>query len=471
MYTVVRYFFTIGIAVCLLFSSTTKVSAASSSVDLYYRWGKTQLLYLTAYATVWTDKDVYTPGETIVLNGMATRNDASPAVNMNAAISLDSSVGTVCISTNACSGTIYTTAPTTPGLHTMYLTLCWLTGDICSYGSITVVVEASLPTGSLSLSSNSCSIAVGASSCTVDATWSTTNPIGTSQITSETTNTGVSAPGTVVYNGNSGGPSPVVISGSSAGSRNFYLYNNGNLLDTKTVTVTGCSRGSWDTINNECADPSVVSAVITGQFYPLGTLSLTCGGSDSYSVQENGNVFVPITTYSGPVTLNTIATGGNYTIQCRHGSVSAQVARSYNATPDQTIINLSVSPKTLAKGGKVTLNWDTLFPTHSCTLSAKVVCANNACSASQLAAESALNTILATASTDLSDPATSRPITDAIKKVAPGHKDSDNPIITVDWKALGKKTLQINNTVDLIYDCGGGAKETKRIQVVKSEDQ
>jgi hypothetical protein len=55
------------------------------------------------------------------------------------------------------------------------------------------------PTGSMTLSSNTCTIATGASSCSVNITGCTTNnPIGTSAITSDTNDAGLSAPGTVI---------------------------------------------------------------------------------------------------------------------------------------------------------------------------------------------------------------------------------------------------------------------------------
>ena len=327
------------------------------------------------------------------------------------------------------------------------------------------------PTGSMTMSSNSCSIALGASSCTVNTTWSTTNPIGTSQITSNTTNTGAAAPGTVVYTGNAGGPSPVTISGSPTGSRNFYLYNNGTLLDTETINVTGCTTGLWDTISGTCRDPQVVSASIIGQYYPPGTLSLTCNGSDTYSVLLNGNPFIPTTPYTGPVTINNISVSGNYTIQCKYGSAVNQTSRPYDSAPPTAIISLSVSPTTLTKDGDVTVKWDTKYPTNACTLTAKVVCANNSCTAAQTAAQNALNAILTSTTTDFNDKATSRLLQTAIKTVAPGHKDTDVPLIALDWKALGKKTIRILYTTDLTYACSPTNKETKRIQITRSELQ
>jgi hypothetical protein len=311
----------------------------------------------------------------------------------------------------------------------------------------------------------------------VNASWSTANPITTSQITSNTNDAGAAAPGTVVYTANTGVAQPITVSGNPSGSRTLNFYNSGILMDTKTITTSGCTVGGWDTTGSQCANPTVVSASIIGQYYPLGTLSLTCSGADHYSatVPDPSTgvpvTVIPSTAYTVPVTYSNISIDGNYTIKCTHGSVSAQVARIYYAAPPAATVNLSITPATIAKGDPVVVKWNTTFPTNACTLTAKVVCANNSCTAAQLAASSTLNTLLTATTTDINDPSTSRSLQTAIKTVAPGHKDNDPVIIVADWKAIGKKTLIITYTTDLTYDCGGASKETKRIQVTKSELQ
>ncbi len=312
-----------------------------------------------------------------------------------------------------------------------------------------------LPTGSLTISPLSCQIAVGASTCPVSATWSTANPRGTSAVT-----TNIPSANTVLYNADAGGPSSVSVKGPS--TQSYYLYNNGSLLDSKTVTVS-CVAGSWDSTNAVCANPQVVSAVVKNLYYPPGKIDLVCSDSDSYSVLKGGSPFVPVSPYNGPKSI-AVTAEDNYTLKCIHGSVEDQVVRFYDATPDPAVVSLQVSPITIGKDGKIVASWKTKFPTNACSLTAKVVCANNACTAAQNAFQTSLNTALQTERTDQNDPATSRLVTTAVKTVAPGHLD-------VDWVALGKKTLQITYTTDLIYDCGGGNKETKRIQVTKSDIQ
>jgi uncharacterized membrane protein len=314
-------------------------------------------------------------------------------------------------------------------------------------------------TGTLNVSSPSCTIVIGQNSCPVTFSWNTVYPIGTSQVIGDgggpysTQANSYSEPLSVKYSGNT-----------------FRLKNNGFELANQYVS-SSCITGGYDTINDMCADPQVPSASIIGQYYPPGTLSFTCSGSDSYSVDLNGSPFIPVTAYTGPVVRNNITVGGSYVIKCRHGSVSAQVARAYASVPPAAVVSLSVSPATLSKQDDVTVNWSTVFPTNACTLTAKVVCANNSCTAAQITAQNDLNKILTTTKTDINDPSGSRLVTTAITTVAPGHKDNSTPIITVDWKALGKKTLRILYTTDLTYWCSPTSKETKRIQVTKSTEQ
>lgn len=313
------------------------------------------------------------------------------------------------------------------------------------------------PTGSLSANPTSCQIATGASTCQTTLTWTTTNPQGTSGITRDGT-------AGLLYSGNT---SPV--GGQSAnipfdadGSVTYRLYNNAVELGFASVSVS-CADGSFDTVGRVCANPKVVSAIVGGLYYPPGTIVLTCSNATSYSVTKGGASFVPVTTYTSPVSIP-VSQEDNYVLKCIHGSVSDQVARFYDATPDPAKVSITISPVTIIKDGKITMSWKTQFPTNTCSLTAKVVCSNNACTASQTASQAVLDTILQTEKTDVNDPDTSRLISLAVKSVAPGHSNTD-------WLALGKKTLQISYTTDLTYSCGGTNKETKRVQVTKSELQ
>lgn len=92
--------------------------------------------------------------------------------------------------------------------------------------------------GTLTLSSSSCTIAAGASRCNVSISWSTTNALVTSAVTSSWP-----AANTQVGPGNSGGPLPVEV---PYNRRTFYLYNDGQEL-AKRIATSSCASGTtWD---------------------------------------------------------------------------------------------------------------------------------------------------------------------------------------------------------------------------------
>jgi hypothetical protein len=371
-----------------------------------------------------------------------------------------------------CSATHYNCAAGTSVNNTSGVsTWTWSCNGANGGSNVSCLENKPTPTGSLNLSASTCSINPGSNTCTVSATWTTTNPQTTSAIT-----TNQPAPNTILYNSNSGGPSPVSLVGQT--TQTFYLYNNGVLLDSKIVTSSCASGSSWDTLYSRCTNPQVDLPIdLVGQYYPPGTLKFSCLNSTHYTIlryvgapTNDFVVHTATTSYVGEVT-STLVSGTNYILRCLSGNVPDDYPTTYNATPGPTEIKLDITPRTISPEEKVLVTWDTKFPTSACSLYAKVVCANNACSALQLAASSTLNAILNATTTDPNDPATSRNLQTAIKTVAPGHKDNDVPIINLDWKALGKKTLQIRYTTDLVYDCGASGKETRRIQVTRSEEQ
>ena len=106
---------------------------------------------------------------------------------------------------------------------------------------------------------------------------------------------------------------------------------------------------------------------------------------------------------------------------CKKGNYSGpQSVVYYNAPPPPApIVSLTTSPSILARDGRSIVRWNVQYPTNVCTLTAKVVCANNVCSAAQTAYENAVNQILTSSSTDSDDPSTSRLISTAVQTIAP----------------------------------------------------
>ncbi len=99
--------------------------------------------------------------------------------------------------------------------------------------------------GTLTLSSPSCSIAAGASSCNVRLTWSTSHPIDISAVTSSYPNANF-----IIAHANAGGPIACSVPYSS---RKFYLYNNQEQL-AAIVATSDCASGTvWN--GSTCQTP------------------------------------------------------------------------------------------------------------------------------------------------------------------------------------------------------------------------
>jgi hypothetical protein len=267
---------------------------------------------------------------------------------------------------------------------------------------------------------------------------------------------------------------------SSAGGGVIIESNEGNNCGDPWTTITVACSGAdkWDTINHVCADPRVTGSAIVGDYYPPGYLTLTCSNSPDTLTYDVIRQYTGLSIIGGPQTYSSsippisLTAGGDYSIQCIHGSVvSLPHTVTYNSIPPAPTVRLNISPKTITKDQKTVVSWDTKFPTNICTLTAAIVCPNNNCGPDQLAASTTLNALISTAVTDANDPAGgNRSVNTAITSPAPGHKSTDSPVVTVDYKALGKLTLPIKYTTDLTYQCGT-VKETQRIRVTKSGEQ
>lgn len=87
------------------------------------------------------------------------------------------------------------------------------------------------------LTASNCTVKKGESSCNTSLSWTTSNPVGTSSITSNTPSSN-----TQIATGNSGSTTASV----SYSSRTFFLYNNSTQLATATATASCATGTSWD---------------------------------------------------------------------------------------------------------------------------------------------------------------------------------------------------------------------------------
>ena len=178
-----------------------------------------------------------------------------------------------------CRNTATTTAVGTSGLITVN-TACSAT---TSWNSVTSTCVA--PSGNLTASN--CYIEAGESSCPSTLNWSTSFPIGTSAVTTPT--------GVTVASVNSGTTNYTV----AYGNRDFYLYNNGNLLKTVTSNASCTSGTVWDSVSGKC-EPPTGNLIAEGCTIPVGAGS--CPSNISWSVSNS---------ISGAPTVLKDATNGN----------------------------------------------------------------------------------------------------------------------------------------------------------------
>jgi hypothetical protein len=168
------------------------------------------------------------------------------------------------------------------------------------------------------LTSTSCTIAIGASSCNAALTWSTTNPQGTSAITSA-----YPVANTTVTTGNSGNNFSVNIP-YAASPEIFYLYNNSIQLASSTVTVglppnTGCDYSSGHCIVVSSTNGTCGSA--NGKTYVYGTSSY--GSNTQCSVGTSTNSSFPAAGSTASWTCQGTGGGGNASCSASQNGASS----------------------------------------------------------------------------------------------------------------------------------------------------
>lgn len=198
-------------------------------------------------------------------------------------------------------------------------------------GACTVTVNPTfVMSGTLTSSASSCTITAGNSSCSVDLTWTTSNPIGTSAVTASgmtdlTGNSGTSIAVTVPYN-----------------TRTFYLYNSGFQLASRTVTASCASGSVWN--GSICLQQYSVSVTKAGTGTGTVTSSpagINCGSTCSYSYGSGSSVVLTATPGSDGNLFTGWSGACSGTSTC---SLTVNAAKSVTATFNS--VGVTVTPTT-----------------------------------------------------------------------------------------------------------------------------
>jgi len=200
-----------------------------------------------------------------------------------------------------CRNTTTTTAMANSGLI--------IVNTACSYANPNTSWNGSAcvtPSGWITASD--CPITVGNNHCSSNLVWSTTYPIGTSAVTTPT-NITVSATnsGTTTYS-------------VAHGSRNFYLYNNGNQLGTTATANATCTSGTvWNATTGICEPP-------TGILNASGCL--ISAGNNSCDTRLIWNTNNPLT---GVTSVVKTPTSSGTTVATANSSAGTSYAVPYNS--------------------------------------------------------------------------------------------------------------------------------------------
>jgi len=216
------------------------------------------------------------------------------------------------------------------------------------------------PTGNLTASPTSCTIASGASSCNVSLTWTTTNPVGTSAITSN-----YPSANTILANGNSGTNQPVAVPYLSS-PRIFYLYNNTVPLAAASATSSCAINTTWN--GSVCALNTYTvstSAGSSGSITPASRI-VNHGSTTTFTVTPNpGYSIGTVSGCSGSLSGNTYATGP-ITAPC---TVTATFSLILLVPTVTTTPVTSITQTTATGGGNITSDGGSTVTVSGCAWS------------------------------------------------------------------------------------------------------
>ena len=227
-----------------------------------------------------------------------------------------------------------------------------------------------LPTGTLNAKSASCVIPINGSSCPINFSWKTFNPVGTSAVTSSINDLGKSISTTVATINSTdlaGIPFTIPYNG-----RTFYLYNPGSVPPLATASATSdCDpkTSSWNNSKNICeAISKPTSKIVLSSPIPQ-SVSVTEGSSSPISasikttatniVTRSVRYYNSFNPYLGVKTKDasdsgityiidsgSAKAGKIYTINVSASGVSIYDASSVPSTPSSVSITVTVTSPT-----------------------------------------------------------------------------------------------------------------------------
>ncbi|HEX6096988.1 MAG TPA: hypothetical protein VF432_11740, partial [Thermoanaerobaculia bacterium] len=157
--------------------------------------------------------------------------------------------------------------------------------------------------GSLTPAAPSCTIASGSSGCNVTLSWTTTNPVDVSRVTSN-----YPSANTLIDTGNSGSKSVEV----PYGGRSFFLYNNGVELDRSNATANCASGTSWN--GSRCQGPMSGSLTPASPSCTIASGASSCNVTLSWTTTNPVDVSRVTSSYPSPNTIIDIRNSGSKTV-------------------------------------------------------------------------------------------------------------------------------------------------------------
>lgn len=257
-----------------------------------------------------------------------------------------------------------------------------------------------------------------------------------------------------------------------------YNYTCANIGGSTVATarITVCESDTPVlSVGGDCLGGPVAGlSFVTGNYTPSATVRISCTNSDSY-VLKRGSVIEDSGSINATVFAQNknISTQGDYELFCSYTSKdghtftdTSDLPLKYRTKPPEPIVSITASPISLTKGSASIVSWTVMFPNSvqqpvrnpACSLRAAPVCTGT-CTPEQISASTTVNAILKTKKTDQNDPSGSRLITTAVNTlVFPGSDD---------WRARGKKTINLDKSMDFILNCGGpGTQSSSTVRVI-----